>query len=314
MSYFNRTRLVFMCFALLIPSVASAQTASSVERAFTPLVLPTAPPAVRTRDQRICDVAAVVAQRQGEGPLEVLTETVIEPYDATNPFHREAMYRLMAQELIRTGGLLMTDTQRMTPDAVLSLVRRQYSVTQIRERVCGRLPSGTNCAPRFAWSATFQQSHWCAVAELGRRLQPGQSGFVQGSLEGQICIGSGTFAGMNPFPCPSTTRRLTIRNAQTHTEISAHRYPSMTGDAVGDAFGYGGLGSAGTGWGGGGTGEGTIGMGNIGTMGAGSGTGSGEGYSSGAGRGLRSRGVGPTVRAAPADLAPPREEGDEERK
>ncbi|MEI8256454.1 MAG: alpha-2-macroglobulin family protein, partial [Deltaproteobacteria bacterium] len=37
--------------------------------------------------------------------------------------------------------------------------------------------------------------------------------------------------------------------------------------AVGDAFGYGGLGAAGTGWGGGGTGEGTIGMGALGTMG-----------------------------------------------
>lgn len=75
---------------------------------------------------------------------------------------------------------------------------------------------------------------------------------------------------------------------------------NMTGDAVGDAFGYGGLGAAGTGWGGGGTGEGTIGMGGIGTMGHGSGTGSGQGFGSGAGRGLRNRGnTGPTVRAAP---------------
>lgn len=75
---------------------------------------------------------------------------------------------------------------------------------------------------------------------------------------------------------------------------------NMTGDAVGDAFGYGGLGAAGTGWGGGGTGEGTIGMGGIGTMGHGSGTGSGQGYGSGAGRGLRNRGnTGPTVRASP---------------
>jgi len=79
---------------------------------------------------------------------------------------------------------------------------------------------------------------------------------------------------------------------------------NMTGDAVGDAFGYGGLGATGTGWGGGGTGEGTIGMGNIGTMGHGSGTGSGQGYGSGAGRGLRGRGTsGPTVRAAPPDIS-----------
>jgi TonB family protein len=78
---------------------------------------------------------------------------------------------------------------------------------------------------------------------------------------------------------------------------------NMTGDAVGDAFGFGGLGATGTGWGGGGTGEGTIGMGGIGTMGHGSGTGSGQGYGSGAGRGLRNRGTtGPTVRAAPPSV------------
>ena len=75
---------------------------------------------------------------------------------------------------------------------------------------------------------------------------------------------------------------------------------NMTGDAIGDAFGYGGLGASGTGWGGGGTGEGTIGLGTIGTMGHGAGTGSGQGYGSGAGRGLRERGtMGPLVRAAP---------------
>ncbi len=44
----------------------------------------------------------------------------------------------------------------------------------------------------------------------------------------------------------------------------------QVGNAIGDAFGYGGLGATGTGWGGGGTGEGTIGLGNIGTMGHGS--------------------------------------------
>lgn len=79
---------------------------------------------------------------------------------------------------------------------------------------------------------------------------------------------------------------------------------NMTGDNVGDAFGYGGLGATGTGWGGGGSGEGTIGMGGIGTMGHGSGTGSGQGYGSGAGRGLRNRGTrGPTVRASPPSVS-----------
>ena len=79
---------------------------------------------------------------------------------------------------------------------------------------------------------------------------------------------------------------------------------NMTGDVVGDAFGYGGLGATGTGWGGGGTGEGTIGLGNIGTMGHGSGTGSGQGYGAGAGRGLRGRSnTGPLVRAAPPTVS-----------
>ena len=79
---------------------------------------------------------------------------------------------------------------------------------------------------------------------------------------------------------------------------------NMTGDTIGDAFGYGGLGATGTGWGGGGTGEGTIGLGNVGTMGHGSGTGTGQGYGSGAGRGLHGRGTtGPLVRAAPPTVA-----------
>jgi hypothetical protein len=79
---------------------------------------------------------------------------------------------------------------------------------------------------------------------------------------------------------------------------------NMTGDTIGDAFGFGGLGATGTGWGGGGTGEGTIGLGNFGTMGHGSGTGTGQGYGSGAGTGLRGRGNrGPLVRAAPPQVA-----------
>jgi tetratricopeptide (TPR) repeat protein len=79
-----------------------------------------------------------------------------------------------------------------------------------------------------------------------------------------------------------------------------NRNGNMTGDTIGDAFGFGGLGATGTGGGGGGTGEGTIGLGNFGTMGHGSGTGTGQGYGSGAVRGLRGRVErGLTVRAAP---------------
>jgi len=57
----------------------------------------------------------------------------------------------------------------------------------------------------------------------------------------------------------------------------------VTDAAVGDNFGYGGLGIRGTGMGGGGTGQGTIGLGNLGTIGHGAGGGSGAGYGRGAG-------------------------------
>ncbi len=58
---------------------------------------------------------------------------------------------------------------------------------------------------------------------------------------------------------------------------------NMWGDAIGDAFGAGGLGLSGVGEGGGGRGEG-IGLGNIGTLGHGAGTGTGSGFGSGHGR------------------------------
>ncbi len=57
----------------------------------------------------------------------------------------------------------------------------------------------------------------------------------------------------------------------------------LIGNAIGEAYGVGGLGLVGTGSGGGGTGEGTIGLGNLGTIGTGGGGGSGSGYGRGAG-------------------------------
>jgi TonB family protein len=57
----------------------------------------------------------------------------------------------------------------------------------------------------------------------------------------------------------------------------------LIGNAIGEAYGVGGLGLVGTGAGGGGTGEGTIGLGNLGTIGKGGGGGSGSGYGRGAG-------------------------------
>ena len=58
---------------------------------------------------------------------------------------------------------------------------------------------------------------------------------------------------------------------------------NMWGDAIGDAFGAGGLGLSGVGEGGGGHGEG-IGLGNVGTLGHGAGTGTGQGFGNGHGR------------------------------
>jgi hypothetical protein len=58
---------------------------------------------------------------------------------------------------------------------------------------------------------------------------------------------------------------------------------NMWGDAIGDAFGAGGLGLSGVGEGGGGRGEG-IGLGGIGTIGHGAGMGTGQGFGNGHGR------------------------------
>lgn len=58
---------------------------------------------------------------------------------------------------------------------------------------------------------------------------------------------------------------------------------NMWGDAIGDAFGAGGLGLSGVGEGGGGRGEG-IGLGSVGTLGHGAGTGTGQGFGNGHGR------------------------------
>lgn len=78
---------------------------------------------------------------------------------------------------------------------------------------------------------------------------------------------------------------------------------AMTGNDIGQNFGFGGLGLRGTGRGGGGLGQGTIGMGNFGTIGRGGGRGAGEGgYGRGAG-GFRGRSAGvPQVRSGGAEV------------
>jgi TonB family protein len=78
---------------------------------------------------------------------------------------------------------------------------------------------------------------------------------------------------------------------------------AMTGNDIGQNFGFGGLGLRGTGRGGGGMGQGTIGMGNFGTIGRGGGRGAGEGgYGRGVG-GFRGRAAGvPQVRSGGAEV------------
>ncbi len=78
---------------------------------------------------------------------------------------------------------------------------------------------------------------------------------------------------------------------------------AMTGNDIGQNFGFGGLGLRGTGRGGGGLGQGTIGMGNFGTIGRGGGRGEGEGgYGRGVG-GFRGRAAGvPQVRSGGAEV------------
>ncbi len=78
---------------------------------------------------------------------------------------------------------------------------------------------------------------------------------------------------------------------------------AMTGNDIGQNFGFGGLGLRGTGRGGGGIGQGTIGMGNFGTIGRGGGRGAGEGgYGRGVG-GFRGRSGGvPQVRSGGAEV------------
>jgi len=79
----------------------------------------------------------------------------------------------------------------------------------------------------------------------------------------------------------------------------------VSGTAVGEAYGVGGLGLVGTGRGGGGTGSGgTIGLGNTGLIGKGGGGGVGSGYGRGTGAGFGGRGKRvPRVRQAKAQVS-----------
>ncbi|MCB9567041.1 MAG: TonB family protein [Myxococcales bacterium] len=84
----------------------------------------------------------------------------------------------------------------------------------------------------------------------------------------------------------------------------ADTWGSLTGTAIGEAYGVGGIGLIGTGRGGGGTGEGTLGIGGVGLIGRGGGGGGGTGYGRGNGTGFEGRGGtrAPQVRQAIAEI------------
>lgn len=72
--------------------------------------------------------------------------------------------------------------------------------------------------------------------------------------------------------CGETTYQLTAIESevwypQADGRLGRTPRPTPGRDGVGDAFGFGGLGSSGTGWGGGRTGESMLGMGDIGNLG-----------------------------------------------
>ena len=70
---------------------------------------------------------------------------------------------------------------------------------------------------------------------------------------------------------------------------------NLTGDSIGESFGYGGLGPSGTGWGGGGNNDQLVGVGDFNTRGRGTGV---DGYGTDRGGNLRTRQTrGPIVRA-----------------
>ncbi len=87
-----------------------------------------------------------------------------------------------------------------------------------------------------------------------------------------------------PTAGPGAVRVQQPGAAPEGVNLNAAGGVGVSGSSIGDAFGYGGLGSVGSGWGG---------------IGHGGGTGTGQGYGAGAGRGLVGRGsVGPLVRGS----------------
>ncbi len=94
---------------------------------------------------------------------------------------------------------------------------------------------------------------------------------------------------------PDGSYRTVVQPVDLPAEVSP--------DAVGEAYGVGGLGLVGTGRGGGGTGYGTIGLGNTGLIGKGGGGGTGSGYGRGSGAGFGGAGKRvPQVRQAKAQV------------
>lgn len=312
---------VLTLIGLTVPCLAFGQAPSpAVQRAFEPYVAPVRPVAPSTPLQQLCVLSRTRLSGDRPGTTVVVDAPTIrtrltDPGTWANPHLREAAYRWMADELARTRSFTSVPTS-----AQLLTLARGYTPERFVRDVCARLPVGATCRPVLVWRATFLRDPWCTSADTGNIPYPSTATVLPRSMSGRVCLDDpspGVRSGYRPCADERPFNGAARRIAGTPTSLvpsvpAADEDENLYGDAVGDAFGYGGLGGAGTGWGGGGTGEGTIGMGNIGTMGHASGAGSGQGFGTGAGRGLRNRGTtGPTVRAFSSPSASDPDDEDE---
>lgn len=292
--------LMVLSLALIVRgSAAHAQDMSVATRAFAPGVVPPVtivpPPPNRAVCQRPVPSAPSGTTIVVDAPE---ADTAFDWRTMDNPYFREALNRWAIGEYVREHVF----ERRPSEEEVLNLVRHEYTLPQILQRLCRSLPEGTVCQPRIVWRATFVRTPWCATVDAGGQPLPAADTVVVGTMHARVCLAGPS----SPLPCPAPNRVGRVRAMRGDVaELVAQ--PSAPADeqvvdigTAGDVFGYGGIGTPTLGWGGGGTGEGNIGMGDIGMMGHGSGVGSGQGYGTGAGRGLRNRGTaGPTVRAVP---------------
>lgn len=245
--------------ALGLPAVARAQTATTVESAFTPFVSPSLPaqqPLVATVERRLCLVSANMA-RASETVVTIQSPQVLTPLTASayaeNQYFAEGLYRWFAGELARASMF----TRPMTPAELLALVRRTYTPTQIVQHLCAQA-SGV-CRPMYLWRATFLRDPWCAAVDRGETPLPSPGTVMAGTLDGSVCLDNPAPGVRSPYlPCPTPSRTGFVR-ILTRQEAGRLVLPTrerLTDGTYDDQFRFGGINVPGaSGWGGGGRGE-----------------------------------------------------------